>query len=335
MARRYRRRWPRLWFVGATAGLLALLWVGTALAEIYVVQKGDTLYDIGLQYGVEPEDIARANGITDASGLQIGQKLEIPASSGPIRPAGSVYTVVMGDTLGIIAERFGIDEDELAAANNIADHGYIYAGQKLTIPSGGGAAAPVASAATNPGTYVVIEGDTLSGIADMFDVTVGAIAAANNLGDRNSLRVGQKLVIPERAQLSGRGGQRLSFVWPAFGELTGYFHEKGPYWVKGYHEGLDIGAGYGSPVRAAEAGIVVEAEGGWNRGYGTYVKIDHGNGLITLYGHMSELAVDPWQEVKRGQLIGYVGSTGASTGPHLHFEVRLNGEKSDPLQYLP
>ena len=124
-------------------------------------------------------------------------------------------------------------------------------------------------------------------------------------------------------------------VWPAIGAITTYFHETGPYWVKGYHEGLDIGASYGSPIRAAEDGIVVEAETGWNSGYGNYVKVDHGDGVVTLYAHMSSLGSTPWQQVKRGELIGYVGSTGASTGPHLHFEVRLGGVKMDPLAYLP
>lgn len=323
--------------VGALAGLLALVLASTALAEKYVVQKGDTLYDIGLQYGVEPEDIARANGIGSAVGLQIGQRLDIPTSSGATSSAATVYTVVMGDTLSDIADRFGISESALAQANGIGDVSYLFAGQKLNIPAGSASTSSGAGsvASSGPGSHVVVDGDTLSGIADMYDTSSSAISAANGITNPNSLRVGQTLVIPERAQLSGRGGQRLSFVWPAFGEITGYFHEPGPYWVKGYHEGLDIGSGYGNVVRAAEAGVVIEAEGGWNRGYGTYVKIDHGNGLHTLYGHMSALEVDPWQEVKRGQVIGYIGSTGASTGPHLHFEVRRNGEKTDPLQFLP
>jgi murein DD-endopeptidase MepM/ murein hydrolase activator NlpD len=321
--------------VSALAGLFALIWVGTALAERYVVQNGDTLYDIGLQYGVEPEDIARANGIADASALQVGRQIDIPESSGPARTAGSVYTVVMGDTFGGIADKLGVSESALAAANGIGDTSYIYAGQKLNVPTGGSTFVATASASAAPGTHVVTDGDTLSGIADMYDTTASAIASVNGITNPNSLRVGQSLVVPERPQLSGRGGQRLAFVWPAFGEITGYFHEEGPYWVKGYHEGLDIGSGFGNVVRAAEAGVVIEAGGGWNKGYGTYVKIDHGNGLHTLYGHMSSLEVDPWQEVKRGQVIGYVGSTGASTGPHLHFEVRVDGEKTDPLQYLP
>ena len=313
--------------------LLALAAVGAALAETYTVKPGDTLYDIGMKYGVEPDDIARANGLANPSALRVGQELTIPTGSAGSAGSGGTYTVAAGDTLGEVADRFGVSESALAAANGITNPNRLQVGQQLRIPAGGSGGAPASSAGES--TYTVVSGDTLSDIADMFGISSTAIASANGLGDPNSLREGQQLVIPARAEPTGRGGRRLSFVWPAFGNVTGYFHERANLWVKGYHEGLDLGAGWGSVVRAAEDGIVVEADTGWNSGYGTYVKIDHGGGMITLYGHLSQLAVKPWQEVRRGQLIGYVGSTGASTGPHLHFEVRVDGEKVDPLLYLP
>ncbi len=312
--------------------LLALAVAAPVLAETYTIKAGDTLYDIGMKYNVEPEDIARANGLAKGALLQVGQQITVPTGGATTSGAGS-YTVRSGDTLGGIADHFGVDEDDLAAVNGITNPNRLQVGQQLSIPgnSTGGSRQVAAGSAD----YVVIAGDTLSGIADMFGISSTAIASANGLDNPNSLREGQQLKIPERAEISGRGGRRLSFVWPAFGNVTGYFHEPGNLWTKGYHEGLDIGASYGSVIRSAEAGIVVEADTGWNSGYGTYVKIDHGDGSITLYGHMSRLAVKPWQEVQRGQLIGYVGSTGASTGPHLHFEVRIGGEKVDPLLYLP
>jgi murein DD-endopeptidase MepM/ murein hydrolase activator NlpD len=311
----------------ALALLLTLALAGPAFAETYTVRAGDTLYDIGMKYNVEPADIARANGLAESALLRVGQELTIPTGSGAAS-SGGTYTVRSGDTLGGIADQLGVDEDDLAAVNGITNPNRLQVGQTLAIPgrSAGGAGS---------GKYVVIAGDTLSGIADMFGLSSTAIASANGINNPNSLHEGQQLTIPERAELSGRGGNRVSFVWPAFGEITTYFHEVGNLWTKGYHEGLDIGASYGSVIRTAEAGVVVEAETGWNSGYGTYVKVDHGNGVITLYGHMSKLGVKPWQEVERGQLIGYVGSTGASTGPHLHFEVRVGGEKVDPLLYLP
>ncbi|MBR1497987.1 MAG: peptidoglycan DD-metalloendopeptidase family protein [Oscillospiraceae bacterium] len=101
------------------------------------------------------------------------------------------------------------------------------------------------------------------------------------------------------------------------------------------HSGTDIGASYGSPVTAAAAGSVITAVLDYGTtGYGTYVAIYHDNGTTTLYGHMSSLAVSQGDYVSQGQVIGYVGSTGASTGPHLHFEVRINGSCVDPMQYF-
>ncbi|MHB1133008.1 MAG: LysM peptidoglycan-binding domain-containing M23 family metallopeptidase [Chloroflexota bacterium] len=319
--------------------LLALLLAGTSIgvaaAETHVVKSGDTLYGIGMKYGVEPDEIATANGLSDPSRLRVGQQLEIPTGTGAGAPQASgeqTYTVASGDTLGAIADRFGISEQSLAAANGITNPNRIQVGQTLAIPGQGSNSA---TSAPSGATYTVVIGDTLSSIAEQFGLTSTAIAEANELDNPNSLRAGQKIAIPGRAEPASRGGRRAAMVWPAIGPITGYYHERGPYWVKGYHEGLDIGASFGSPIRAAEDGIVVEAESGWNSGYGTYVKVDHGDGLVTLYAHMSKLASKPWQEVKRGELIGYIGSTGASTGPHLHFEVRIGGEKLDPLAYLP
>ena len=117
-------------------------------------------------------------------------------------------------------------------------------------------------------------------------------------------------------------------VWPVQGVLTSPF---GMRWGR-MHEGIDIGAAQGTPIYAAAAGTVNYA--GWEGGYGNLTLIDHGNGLATAYGHQSQLAVSRGQTVSRGQLIGYVGSTGHSTGPHLHFEVRVNGVPNDPLSYL-
>ena len=97
------------------------------------------------------------------------------------------------------------------------------------------------------------------------------------------------------------------------------------------HQGIDIGAGTGTPIYAAESGTVFYSA--WMGGYGNLILIDHGDGRVTAYAHQSRLAVSGGP-VGRGQLIGYVGSTGDSTGPHLHFEVRVNGVAVNPMQYL-
>ncbi len=98
------------------------------------------------------------------------------------------------------------------------------------------------------------------------------------------------------------------------------------------HEGIDIGVGYGTPIHAAASGTVITA--GWEGGYGNLIVIDHGGGLATAYGHQSSFAVGYGQHVDQGQTIGYVGCTGHCFGPHLHFEVRVNGAAVDPLGYL-
>jgi len=98
------------------------------------------------------------------------------------------------------------------------------------------------------------------------------------------------------------------------------------------HTGVDIGGPSGAPIRAADSGVVVMA--GWNGGYGNWTLIDHGGGLATGYAHQSSIGVSRGQRVGRGDVIGRVGSTGASTGPHLHFEVRVGGSPVNPLNYL-
>ena len=118
------------------------------------------------------------------------------------------------------------------------------------------------------------------------------------------------------------------FIWPVNAPITSPF---GWRWGR-MHEGIDLGAAYGSPIAAAAAGVVIYA--GWESGYGNLVVIDHGGGLATAYGHQSRIAVSVGQSVSQGETIGYVGSTGHSTGPHLHFEVRVNGQAVDPLGYL-
>jgi murein DD-endopeptidase MepM/ murein hydrolase activator NlpD len=122
------------------------------------------------------------------------------------------------------------------------------------------------------------------------------------------------------------GSGQLS--WPVSAPITSPF---GWRWGR-MHEGIDLGAAYGAPIAAAGSGTVIYA--GWLGGYGNLTVIDHGGGLATAYGHQSRIAVSVGQEVARGEIIGYVGSTGHSTGPHLHFEVRVNGQPVDPLGYL-
>ena len=124
-------------------------------------------------------------------------------------------------------------------------------------------------------------------------------------------------------------------IWPVNGTITSNFGYRGnPIGGgTGYHEGLDIAVDYGTPVRATASGKVTMA--GWVDGYGNLVEIDHGGGFVTRYGHNSMLLVVVGQEVKTGDIIALAGSTGRSTGPHCHYEVRVNGTPTDPLLFLP
>ncbi|MGH3017330.1 MAG: murein hydrolase activator EnvC family protein, partial [Gaiellaceae bacterium] len=130
---------------------------------------------------------------------------------------------------------------------------------------------------------------------------------------------------------AGTGGGSPSaagYIWPVLGTVTSPY---GWRWG-GMHEGIDIAVPMGTPIRAAAAGTVIYA--GWLGGYGNLSVIDHGGGIATAYGHQSGIAAGNGAYVAQGQVIGYVGNTGHSTGPHLHFEVRVNGVPQDPLGYL-
>jgi murein DD-endopeptidase MepM/ murein hydrolase activator NlpD len=128
---------------------------------------------------------------------------------------------------------------------------------------------------------------------------------------------------------SGGAPSGTGFIWPVSGPITSPF---GMRWGT-LHPGIDIGVPTGTPIHAAGSGTVVWC--GWMSGYGNLVMIDHHNGLATLYGHQSRIAASCNEQVSQGDVIGYVGCTGFCTGPHLHFEVRLNGTPVDPLGYLP
>ena len=167
-------------------------------------------------------------------------------------------------------------------------------------------------------------------------------AIAEMLRQRAADRAAQAAAAAAQASSGGGGGSDYyqpvsgsgAMIWPVNGVVTSpYGYRTHPiFGTTIYHSGIDIGVDYGTPVHAADGGVVGEA--GWISGYGYAVIIDHGNGLSTLYGHNQELAVSEGQSVSQGQVIAYAGSTGNSTGPHVHFEVRANGDPVDPSAYL-
>jgi len=166
--------------------------------------------------------------------------------------------------------------------------------------------------------------------------------------DRKALEAAEDQLTQDSAHLTALIQQRIAaqssnkyilrgtgkLAYPSDGEITsGFGYRMHP--ILGYtrfHSGVDFGVDYGSPIHAADAGVVIFA--GWYGGYGQAIIIDHGKNITTLYGHTSEMYVSEGQTVQRGQVIGAVGSSGLSTGPHLHFEVRVSGEPVDPMTYL-
>jgi len=246
--------------------------------------------------------------------------------------ASQRYTVVEGDTLWGIARRFGTTVDALVEVNGISEAEFLRPGQVLRVPSTGEGTPrrPVVAS-----TYTVRKGDTLWAIALKTGVPVEQLAEANGIrGDR--LQIGQELVIPtgpaarpQAARALPRTRAVVAYLWPARGVVTSRF---GTRWRR-HHTGVDIAAPRGTPIHAARDGRVVRA--GWYGGYGLVVVLEHGDGMETWYGHASAVLVRVGQQVERGQVIGRVGCTGACTGPHVHFEVRVRGQPVNPLRYLP
>ena len=241
------------------------------------------------------------------------------------------YTVQPGDNVSSIAEQFGVSVETLLWNNgNLEDNpDYLGLGDVLTI-------LPVS------GVYhTVVEDDTLESIAQQYKANVEDIISCegNYLQEPYTITVGQRLIVPgghkpykvrHVVSWSGEipaGAKRGTgiFGWPMSGWISQRYHE--------YHPAVDIAGPKGTSIKAADSGYVAVV-GRSDTGYGRYLLIDHGNGFQTLYAHFSVIFVEVGQSVGKGQTIGLCGSTGKSTGPHVHFEIKLNGVRRNPLIYL-
>ncbi len=246
------------------------------------------------------------------------------------------YTVQNGDTVTAIARRFGLTINTILWSNNLTAYSLIRPGNTLTILPYSGV------------MYTVKAGDTVSRIAKQYGITEDRISSANDLSA--GLKAGNKIMLPgaqkiataiARTSGSASGLAVISnlikqpsaaasgdkMIWPTVGHrLTQYFSWR--------HPGVDIGNKVGTPIYAAADGVVIIARGGWNGGYGNTIVIDHGGGKKTRYGHASKLFVKVGDRVEKGENIAAMGSTGRSTGSHLHFEVLINGVRYNPLNYV-
>jgi murein DD-endopeptidase MepM/ murein hydrolase activator NlpD len=259
----------------------------------------------------------------DADGVSAGMEgAGVPEPESLSRPRvllHSAYTVQNGDMIGPLAEKFGLNEDTLISLNKIRNTRNIQVGQMLKIPNQDGI------------LYTVRKGDTLAGIAETWKADTAAISTANELFS-GSVREGTDLFIPG-AMMDWVTRQEINgdlFLWPVSGYITSaYGYRKSPFTgVRQFHSGLDIGSATGTPVRAAMSGRVSYV--GWDDAFGNYVVVSHHSGYRTLYGHMSVIRTKFGAYVGTGERIGDVGSTGLSTGPHLHFTVYKNGVTVNP-----
>lgn len=235
------------------------------------------------------------------------------ANSGEIR----VYTVREGDSLSMVAEMFGVTTNTIMWANDLPKATAIKPGQTLVI-------LPLAGV-----RHVVKKGDTVASIAKKYEGDFEEILSYNQLASADELVVGDTLIIPGGA-MHLAPVRKISSAQPTSvsGSVSGGgFTHPAPGSVKsqGVHgyNAVDLAGSFGSTIRAAADGEVIVAKAsGWNGGYGSYIVVRHGNGTQTLYAHLSSLNVGVGNYVSQGEVIGGMGSTGKSTGTHLHFEVR-------------
>lgn len=250
------------------------------------------------------------------------------------------HVIDEGETISSIAERYGLRSDTILWANNLTEKSTIKPGQSLNI-------LPIDGV-----RHKVVRGDTIYSIGKKYGLNGSQVQMIVDypfnefLNDETfDLVAGQFLMVPEgklqtvastattpRSTFgsltpdAGTVSATGSFIWPASGGISqGYAF---------YHKAIDISNLGGGPILAADAGVITVA--GWvdNYGYGNRVMIDHGNGFVTLYAHLSVVQVRVGQRVGRGDVVGQMGSTGRSTGTHLHFEVRQGGALQNPLSFL-
>ncbi len=330
---------PLLTRVTAHLGIIALIIGGLLFGAL----------DLGVSASIDVEGDAATNlppvSFDDESGASDLRIAAVPLTAvrklvepqRPVRNQIVQYEVQPNDTVSRIAGQFHISPDSILWANaELEDNpDRLSVGQVLSIP-------PVSGV-----LYSVQKGDTVASIAQRFKASAeDIINDSSNQGVHDLKReppmlvAGQPLMVPggkkpfviQRASLatgaapSGVLKGTSSFILPVRACTTQSFAP--------WHSGVDLAASLGTPVYAADSGYVSVVATGWNYGYGNMILVDHGNGYVTRYAHLSAFAVKEGQSIKKGGLLGRMGSTGHSTGPHLHFEVIYNGTYRNPSYFV-
>ncbi|MAZ53552.1 MAG: peptidase M23 [Trueperaceae bacterium] len=306
---------------------------------VRVVQPGDTIGGIAEKYNISIDVLMQYNDLVRTV-LQPGQILRLPytryqggqADTAPTPPPSfRQHTLMSGETLTEVVEKFGISLDALVGANpDLSSLDLLPVGVELLIP-------PVGA----EGLLVTIQpGETLIDILGQYRINPVALARINGITGPNDLQPGMMIYLPDveptRAleRLAQVREEEQRYRWPVHGRITSYFGRRSlGMGTSGFHRGLDVAAPYGTGIHASRSGTVIFA--GWSgSGYGLLTKIRHGGQEETWYAHHSQIHVDVGQYVNQGQIIGAIGSTGISTGPHLHFELHQRGRPVDPLTQL-
>ncbi len=319
--------------VGLSAGFA---WAGGY--ALRVVQPGDSLGAIAQLYHLPVDALLSYNGLTSEL-LQPGDVLKIPygeatggvAEVAPKPPPGfTTHTLREGESLSTLASRYGLSLEALIGANpDLSSLDRLPAGIELLIPPSAGL------------VVTLQEGEDLLATLAAYDVSPLSVVKVNKLTSPGDLTPGTLLFLPgvkpEAAleRLAQVREEENTYLWPLHGRITSYFGRRNlGLGTASFHRAIDIAAPFGTPITAARSGVVVYA--GWSsQGYGNLVKLRHAGGAETWYAHFSKIGVAVGQRVEQGDALGLVGSTGLSTGPHLHFEVHDQGQTVDPLSYLP
>lgn len=302
-----------------------------------VVEQGDSLALIAERYRLPVETLMSFNNLK-VELLHPGDILKIPyaaatggiAELAPVPPPGfSSYTLRSGETLSDVSGRFGLSLDALVGANpDISSLDQLPAGLELLIPPSEGL------------VITLLEHENLLDIVSEYGLDPIVVVRANDFDSPADIRPGKLIFLPgvepTRAleRLARIREEENRYIWPVHGRITSHFGRRNlGMGTSSFHSAIDIAAPSGAAVVASRSGTVVAA--GWsNRGYGNLVKLRHPGGAETWYAHNSAVYVSVGDRVKQGETIAAIGSTGLSTGPHLHFELHEEGRALDPLSYL-
>lgn len=274
----------------------ALLTSNTVEAVTYTVQSGDTTSAIAKRQGMTLADLMAMNPGVNANRLMIGQELTVRQSV-PFLGVRTVDQVTYEETVDAPIE--------------YVDDSSMYQGDTKVLDPGVDGLNLVSARVT----YI-------SGREDHRDIT-----------DTQVITVPQTKTVARGTKERPKTMPKGYFIWPVSGRITSGYGGRSLFGTYNFHGGLDIAVPYGTSVKAADGGTVITAE--YDRSYGYYVVISHGNGKTSYYAHNSKLLVKVGDKVYQGQTIAKAGSTGNSTGSHCHFEVRINGQRQNPRNYLP